>query len=299
MLYNIFVELYFKGVMSLVIKFNGKKYHFTPNLNTFYIACALILSVIFIFSLHSCTKYNRSIRGDRYEEVLVEHPIRQLRPCAAPDGTPTADYFSIYPPKEGDKVIYLTFDDGPSANVTPQILDVLKKYRVKATFFVLGYQAEKYPDILKRIGDEGHAIGNHSYSHNYAYIYSSPQALLDELNKTRDIIVSIAGESAYAGVMRFPGGAFRNEKQEFKNLLLENQIPYCNWNCLNGDSETTAPIASDLISRAKRSASGVSGTSLVMLMHDAGAKQATVDALPNIIEHFKAEGYRFDTVRRK
>ena len=283
----------------MIIRINGKKYRFTPNKNTLYSLCVFVLIIVFAFTLHSCTKYNRSIRGDKYEEVLVEYPIRELRPCVAPDGTPTADYFSIYPPKENDKVIYLTFDDGPSPNVTPKILDVLKKYRIKATFFVVGYQAEKYPEILKRIGEEGHAIANHTYSHNYDHLYSSPEALLEEINKTKDIIVSAAGESAYAGVLRFPGGAFSGQKEEFKEMLAQNQIPYCNWNCLNGDSESKNPIASDLILRAKRTAEKVSGTSLVMLMHDAGAKKSTADALPDIIEHFKSQGYRFDTIKRK
>lgn len=283
----------------MIIRINGKRYRFTPNRNTFYSACILLFVIIFAFTLHSCTKYNRAIRGEKYENVMVEYPIRELRPCVAPDGTPTSDYFSIYPPKENDKVIYLTFDDGPSPNVTPKILDILKKHRIKATFFVVGYQAEKYPDILKRMGDEGHAIANHSYSHNYNHLYTSPETLLEEINKTRDIIVSAAGESAYAGVLRFPGGAFSGQKEEFKEMLIQNQIPYCNWNCLNGDSESKDPIASDLILRAKRSAEKVPGTSLVMLMHDAGAKTSTADALPDIIEHFKSEGYRFDTIKRR
>lgn len=289
----------YKGVICMIIRINGKRYRFTPNRNTFYSACVLLFVIIFAFTLHSCTKYNRAIRGEKYENVMVEYPIRELRPCVAPDGTPTSDYFSIYPPKENDKVIYLTFDDGPSPNVTPKILDILKKHRIKATFFVVGYQAEKYPNILKRMGDEGHAIANHSYSHNYNYLYSSPETLLEEINKTRDIIVSAAGESAYAGVLRFPGGAFSGQKEEFKEMLIQNQIPYCNWNCLNGDSESKDPIASDLILRAKRSAEKVPGTSLVMLMHDAGAKTSTADALPDIIDHFKSEGYRFDTIKRR
>lgn len=283
----------------MIIRINGKKYRFTPNKNTFYSLCVFVFVVLIAFALHSCTKYDRSIRGEKYEDVLVEYPVRELRPCLDADGNPTSDYFSIYPPKKDDKVIYLTFDDGPSPNVTPKVLDILKKYRIKATFFVVGHQAEKYPDILKRMGEEGHAIANHTYSHNYDLLYSSPETLLDEISKTRDIIVSSAGESAYAGVLRFPGGAFKGQKEDFKEVLAQNQIPYCNWNCLNGDSEYASPIASDLISRAKRSADKVSGTSLVMLMHDAGAKKATADALPDIIDYFKSKGYRFDTIKRR
>lgn len=281
------------------IKINGKRYNFTPNKNTMYVAAALVLVIFLGILIHSCANYNFKIRGDKYEEVMMEYPQHQVRPCVAPDGTPTADYFSIYPPTEGDKVIYLTFDDGPSSNVTPQILDVLKKYRVKATFFVLGHLAEKNPDIIARMAKEGHSIANHTYTHDYDYIYSSPEAFLEEINRTKDVIVNIVGESKYSGVIRFPGGAFREERTEYKQVLIENDIPFANWNCMTGDSESTTPVASDLIARAKRSAAGVSGTSLVMLMHDAGAKQASVDALPSIIEYFKSEGYRFDVIKRK
>jgi peptidoglycan/xylan/chitin deacetylase (PgdA/CDA1 family) len=279
------------------IKINGKRYSFTPNKNTIYVASALVLIIILGILLHSCSGW--SIRGAKYEDILVENPVKQVRPCIAPDGTPTADYFTIHPPKDGDKVIYLTFDDGPSANVTPKILDVLKKYRVKATFFVLGHLVDKNPEIIERMAKEGHAIANHTYTHDYDYIYSGPDALLEEINRTKDAITNAGGGSAYAGVIRFPGGAFRDERAEYKQMLIENDIPYANWNCMTGDSETKTPIASDLIARAKRSAQNVKGTSLVMLMHDAGAKQASVDALPSIIEYFKSEGYRFDVIKRK
>lgn len=73
--------------------------------------------------------------------------------------------------QQSKKIAYLTFDDGPSSNITPQVLDVLKEYNVKATFFVIGNMAERYPDIIKRMNKEGHSIGNHSYSHSYKYIY--------------------------------------------------------------------------------------------------------------------------------
>ncbi|MBQ3118687.1 MAG: polysaccharide deacetylase [Clostridia bacterium] len=279
------------------IKINGRRYSFTPNKNTIYVAGALVVFILLGFLLHSCNGW--SIRGAKYEDVLLEYPVKQVRPCIAPDGTPTADYFTIYPPKDGDKVIYLTFDDGPSANVTPKILDVLKKYRVKATFFVLGHLVDKNPEVIERMAKEGHAIANHTYTHDYDYIYSSPEALLEEINRTKDAITNAGGGNAYADVIRFPGGAFRDERAEYKQMLIENDIPYANWNCMTGDSETKTPIASDLISRAKRSSKNVKGTSLVMLMHDAGAKQASVDALPSIIEYFKGEGYRFDVIKRK
>ena len=283
----------------MYLKIKGKRYKFTPNKNTFFVFMALVLIIVLIFSVTSCNSHNKNLRGAEYEHIAVNLPVYQVKPCVAPDGTPTCDYFSIYPPEQNDKVMYLTFDDGPSSKTTNQILDILKKYNIKATFFVLGKNAEKYPELIERMAKEGHAIGNHSYSHSISHIYSDTDTFLSELNKTRDIVVDIVGEKKYSGVFRFPGGAFREERAEFKEVLLQNDVPYVNWNCLTGDSETTEPIASDLYNRAIRTANDSGRESLVLLMHDASSKQATVDALPSIIEHFKSEGYRFDVIKRK
>ena len=208
------------------------------------------------------------------------------------------NYGGIYRSDE-EKTLYLTFDEGYENGYTAKILDVLKENKVPAAFFVTGPYIKKEQELIKRMTDEGHIVGNHTVNHDYDYIYSAPEALLEEINRTKDAITNAGGGSAYAGVIRFPGGAFRDERAEYKQMLIENDIPYANWNCMTGDSETKTPIASDLISRAKRSAQNVKGTSLVMLMHDAGAKQASVDALPSIIEYFKDEGYRFDVIKRK
>ena len=280
----------------MYLKINGKRYRFKPNKNLLYIVAALVLVIVLVCSLRSCNKYNEEIRGAEYEDALVEYPKYQVRPCVAPDGTPTSDYFTIYPPEEGDKVIYLTFDDGPTG-ITPQVLDVLKEQKVPATFFVLGSQAEKNPELIKRIAQEGHAIANHSYSHKFDTLYSDADAFISEVNKTRDIIVDLVGESKYAGVFRFPGGAFRDERADFKEKLLQNDIPYVNWNCITGDSETKNPVSSDLYNKAIRTANDVDRDSLVLLMHD--TKQASADALPAIIKYFKDEGYRFDVIKRK
>ncbi len=280
----------------MYLKINGKRYRFKPNKNLLYIVAALVLVIVLVCSLRSCNKYNEEIRGAEYEDVLAEYPKYQVRPCVAPDGTPTSDYFTIYPPEEGDKVIYLTFDDGPTG-ITPQVLDVLKEQKVPATFFVLGSQAEKNPELIKRIAQEGHAIANHSYSHKFDALYSDADAFISEVNKTRDIIVDLVGESKYAGVFRFPGGAFRDERADFKEKLLQNDIPYVNWNCITGDSETKNPVSSDLYNKAVRTANDVDRDSLVLLMHD--TKQASADALPAIIKYFKDNGYRFDVIKRK
>jgi len=273
-----------------------KKYTFKPNRNTFLVL--LVIVILIILGIRSCTRFDRSIRGAKYEDTNVNLPQYQIRECRDPEGTPTADHFKIYPPKENDKVVYLTFDDGPSPNITPQILDILKKYNVKATFFVVTQNAEKYPDIVKRAAQEGHSIAYHSYSHNYNYIFESLDTFRDEINKSRTVLTSILGENGFVDIFRFPGGAFKNQKNEFKEVLIEENISFVNWNCLTGDTESKNPVSADLITRAKNTAAKAGSDSLVMLMHDAGAKQASADALPAIIEHLQSEGFRFDSLRR-
>lgn len=98
---------------------------------------------------------------------------------------------NIYVPQGEEKIAYLTFDDGPSGNVTPQILDILRKEEIKATFFVLGSRVELYPELVKQEYEEGHYIANHGYSHVYTSVYSSPQAVLNEYNNTEARIKSI------------------------------------------------------------------------------------------------------------
>lgn len=251
-----------------------------------------------IAGIRSCTRFDRNLRGAKYtsEEVLL--PEFQVRSCVSPDGTPTADYFEIYPPKTDDKVVYLTFDDGPSSKVTPQILDILNQYNVKATFFVIAQNAEQNPDIIKRAADEGHTVASHTYSHNYDYIYENTENFREEVLHARQVLTNILGEDGFVDIIRFPGGAFREERAEFKQILIEENIPFVNWNCLTGDAETRYPVSADLIAKAKRTAASSGSESITILMHDAGAKQATADALPGIIEYFLGEGYRFDSIRR-
>ena len=283
----------------MTTKRRKKKYRFKPNKNTFVFLLALILFIWVISGIRSCTKYDRSLRGAEYANEQVLLPEFQVRACMRPDGTPSADYQDIYPGTVGDKVMHLTFDDGPSKKVTPQILDVLKKYNVKATFFIIAKNAEQYPDLLKRIADEGHAIASHSYSHDFDILYADTESFREEIHAARESLVNIVGEENFTDVFRFPGGAFHDQRAEFKEVLIEENIPYVNWNCLTGDAETRNPVPANLIEKAKKSAETAKSDSLILLMHDAGAKQATVDALPGVIEHFQKEGYRFDILKRK
>ncbi|MBQ4087647.1 MAG: polysaccharide deacetylase [Clostridia bacterium] len=283
----------------MATKKRKKKYTFKPNKNTLIVLVGLILLIWCISGIRSCTKYDRSLRGAPYAEELVNLPEFQVRACARPDGTPTADYQEIYPGKVGDKVMYLTFDDGPSKKVTPQVLDILKKYNVKATFFIVAKNAEQYPDLLKRIAQEGHAIASHSYSHEFDTLYADTESFRSEIFAAKESLINIVGEEHFTDIFRFPGGAFSGQREEFKEVLIQENVPYVNWNCLTGDAETRNPVPADLIAKAKKTAGTANSDSLILLMHDAGAKQASADALPGIIEAFQKDGYRFDTLKRK
>ena len=193
-----------------------------------------------------------------------------------------------------EKVVYLTFDDGPSSKITPQILDVLKKYDVKATFFVIGELAEKNPEYIKRIHNEGHAIANHTYSHDYDYIYSGVDHMLDDINKSDELIEEILGEEFVGKIFRFPGGSFGEKKEPYREALDDLNYIYFDWNSVNGDAEGQKISASKLVSRFNDT-TGAYNT-IIALMHDSNTKQTTVEALPTIIEGLQAKGYEFKTL---
>ena len=196
---------------------------------------------------------------------------------------------------DGKKLAYLTFDDGPSPNVTPQILDILKEEGVVGTFFVIGQNAQTYPDLVKRANSEGHAIANHSYSHDYSLVYNSTDSFIAEMKKTEEVLKNILGNDYTTKVIRFPGGSHGDKKNPFKEAALANGYKYYDWNALNGDAEGKSFPKDVLVNRLKETSQGQK--ELVVLMHDMGGKQTTADALPEIIEFLKSEGYSFEVLR--
>lgn len=195
---------------------------------------------------------------------------------------------------ETSKVCYLTFDDGPTKEVTPAVLDVLKQYDVKATFFMLGKKIEENPDIAKRLFEEGHLPANHSYSHVYDNLYSSGTSFMEEIHKTEDLIRNTTGVEPFK-LMRFPGGAnssgkYGEAKQNYKHLLQENGYYYADWNALNGDAEGSSRTPEQLLERIKETAKY---DKIVVLLHDASTKQTTAESLPAVIEYLKSQGYAF------
>lgn len=258
----------------------------------------LVLNEVYKKTLIEKTSIQYAKQIERIQEIAIkleQERLEEERKAKLPELTEEGkqNIQNIY--KSETKRVFLTFDDGPSKNVTVSILDILKQENVKATFFVLGSRVELYPDIVKREYDEGHFIASHGYSHIYSQIYASPQSVLDEYNKSLVAIRNAIGEQEYnPHLFRFPGGYAGGKyaliKQEAATVLEQNGIMHVDWNALTSDaagSTTTEQFLTELDRTVKQH------TSVVVLMHDAGTKQATADALPQIIAYFRDRGFEF------
>lgn len=205
--------------------------------------------------------------------------------------------------KDGKKVAYLTFDDGPSTTVTPKILKVLSENNIKGTFFVVGNtldKGDKAKELLKEEYNNGHAIAIHSYSHNYNLLYPNrsinADSVMGEFNKTLGIMKGVLGQDFNTNVFRFPGGinSWKN-REPIKAKLKERGISHIEWNALSGDAEGKKRDAAGLFNRFKETVNGQE--KIVVLMHDTYGKEATAEALPQIIKYLKDQGYEFRTIK--
>lgn len=191
-------------------------------------------------------------------------------------------------PDDGQKrKVYLTFDDGPSSN-TDAILDILKQYDVKATFFVTGKPQEQYKEMYQRIVEEGHTLGMHSYSHKYDEIYASEEAFEEDLSRLQDFLYDTTG--VWSHFYRFPGGSSNQvstvDMSELAAYMQQQDIYYLDWNVSSGDATGKKVKAQTLVDNVLTGV-GKHQTSVVLL-HDAANKNTTVEALPAIIEEIQA-----------
>jgi len=266
-----------------------------------------IATLIFVinYSISSIKQYNAY---KEYEAKLIAHQQEEERKQAEIEAEKERkrqekipkltdigkqNLANIY--RSETKRAFLTFDDGPST-VTSSILDTLKTEGIKATFFVLGSRVDVMPEMVKRIYDEGHYIANHGYTHVYSSIYSSPQAVLDEFNHCNESVRNAIGVPEYnSHLFRFPGGLpggpYIDVKNQAKELLNQNDILNVDWNALTGDAEKSKPTVEFEMQRLQETVSGKN--SVVILMHDAQAKKVTAEALLQIIQYLRNEGYEF------
>ena len=204
---------------------------------------------------------------------------------------------------QGDKIVFLTFDDGTSTTVTPKILKILDEYKVKATFFLMGQSiedgGEEAKNLVKKEFENGHAIGNHSYTHDYSILYPGRTLNLEsfksDYDKNEELLKSILGENFSTRVLRCPGGYMSWKGMDSLNeYLKENNMVSIDWNALSKDAEGKKKNADELVQCAIESAEGKEV--VVILMHDTYGKEETAKSLPEIIKYFKNNGYEFKTL---
>jgi cellulose synthase/poly-beta-1,6-N-acetylglucosamine synthase-like glycosyltransferase/peptidoglycan/xylan/chitin deacetylase (PgdA/CDA1 family)/spore germination protein YaaH len=193
-----------------------------------------------------------------------------------------------------DKVIALTFDDGPSRLYTPAILDVLKKKNVKASFFVLGTAAAMEPEILKRVYEEGHDIGNHTFTH--PDLSEIPSAQLDlELNATQRVLESKLGIRTALFRPPFVRDMEPANSEQARTLLASAALGYIAIGNNIDPLDWGRPGVDEIVRRTISYTHQRSGN--VVLLHDSGGDRTqTIAALPRIIDELQAEGYRFVTI---
>lgn len=253
------------------------------------------LGIKFAKNIKNTNKVEENVTADKTEQIAKPEKSKHkaninLNPVYTETGRNLMA--NIY--NSDEKAVYLTFDDGPSKTVTPLLLDLFKTENIKVTFFVLGARAELNPELIKREYKEGHFIANHGYSHIYGNIYANPQAVLEEYNKTKDIINNILQTNYEGHLFRFPGGStggkYRDIKKEAKVILDENNIAYIDWNSLSSDA-AGAKTKEAIIENTKSTVGNKKV--VVILMHDAGDKILTYEALPEIISYLREQGYTF------
>ena len=271
------------------------------------ICCFVIMAIGIMLSVnHKAQKeeINREQLGQSEESVeqkqrrhmqIKKHDLAEIQKNFVPQANPNAQQQikDIY--NSDEKVAYLTFDDGPSKNITPQILDILKQENVPATFFVLGSRVELAPEMVKREYEEGHYIANHGYTHQYSQIYRSKDTVFEEYIQCDNAVKNALGNQNYnTYLFRFPGGSsggkYNDVKAEAKQLLTNYGIANTNWNCLTGDAAGNTTVDT-LMAEFQKTMAG--NGSLIILMHDASDKSYTVEALPYVISHLKEQGYSF------
>ncbi|MCI8306953.1 MAG: polysaccharide deacetylase family protein [Lachnospiraceae bacterium] len=200
--------------------------------------------------------------------------------------------------KKDKSVIYLTFDDGPSLTSTPKILDILKKNKVNATFFVINYD-KKGEKLIKRAASEGNAIAIHGYSHDYAAIYRSKETYISNVTKLQDKLEKTLGCRVWT--TRFPGGSSNLVSRRYNRGIMSRLVKevdklgysYFDWNVSSGDAggSTNSAQVYKSVTRGLRK-----NRDNVVLMHDFSNNDKTVNALDSIIKYGKSHGYEFKVI---
>ncbi|URZ01073.1 polysaccharide deacetylase family protein [Clostridium felsineum] len=193
--------------------------------------------------------------------------------------------------EDGKKIAYLTFDDGPSPN-TAKIIDILNQNNIKATFFLIGSNAENFPDLVREEFKNGEVIGNHTYSHILSNKLN-PEKFLEDLNKCDEVLKNILGKNYDSRLARFPGGSFGNNLNATREAVTKAGYRFVDWNDEIGDALGKNLPEAVLLSNLKKY---TNYDTVVLLMHDTTPKTTTVAVLPQIIQYLRDRGYIFATL---
>lgn len=246
----------------------------------------------------AATKRQANRISDHRTEVGSELPRVFTNPDSYRKKYPDLYASAVRKQAISENTVYLTFDDGPSP-VTGQVLDVLKHYRIKGTFFVIGENLKTVTqqEMLRRILKEGHSLGMHSDTHRYRKIYATVDAWLDDFAAVHQRISDITGRQST--IFRFPGGSINIYNaplyQEIIAEMTRRGYVYFDWNVSVGDISLSPQRAEALFANVVTRSSGDSR--VVILMHDSATKTETVKALPKIIEHYRSKGYSFGSLQ--
>lgn len=250
------------------------KYNFKKNSKLAFICLVVMLLSSLVLKNISKSK-NVSYYEDKINSTITLSTINESKSEDAKNSVESTSG------EEVEKIAYITIDDGPS-KYTSQILDILDKHDVKATFFMINRNMNIYQDDVKRIQQDGHGAGFHSVTHDIKELYKTPEATLNEFFTCKETFKEITGASS--NLVRIPYGSKPKTPEESYNILVENDFLVWDWNLDTRDWQgTTDNILSNVL------LNGRNKDELVLLVHE---KQQTVDALEGIITVLKERGYK-------
>ena len=203
---------------------------------------------------------------------------------------------------QGPKNAYLTFDDGPSEN-TERILNILRKYSIHATFFVIGNSSLEGKRLYRLIHADGHVLGNHTYTHNYHSLYSSVQAFSKDTERLEKLLEQTIG--VRPTLLRYPGGSNNLVSRHFGGIKIMPRIinemsregyDYMDWNVSSTDAARTVQPKNEIIDAVLSACKNKKDA--IILMHDVNVKTTTVEALPTIIEGLLKQGFHFNVLNK-
>lgn len=249
-----------------------------------------VLSVFLIVKVVSLQRQIDDIVLTSKEERALDSESVQAREKEAGPVADTEEPEETAEPETDRKKVYLTFDDGPGTE-TARILDVLKDKKIKATFFVTGKEDAYSKKMYRRIVDEGHTLGMHSYSHIYSQIYKSRESFQKDLERLIKMLKKVTNTTPE--YYRFPGGSNNQNTnismQNFVEVLAEKNISYVDWNVISPDVKVTGATRKEMVEGILEDVAKYD-TSIVM-MYDAADRPNTAKALPEIIDSLKEENY--------